>query len=873
MNKQDRRWRVSTYILIFIVALLPRVVSLDAFMSPDEGRWVRRSKLFLRALLEGNPSGTILETGHPGITTVWAGTAGLVSKYLAGALATGTPPSRVALQQLLDPVPLYWQVNLNDLVVTRGPIAFLTAFGVVGIYFLTKRLFGAQVALAGALLMAFDPLYLAHSRLILSDALLATFMSLSVYSFMVYLWSRQSVIYLIISGVMAGLAFLTKSPALFLVPYVALMTIVTILMGDGTNERAGSIRRIIGVLVVWNIVAGLTFVALWPAMWLVPVEVVLRITREVEQHEPFHPSILFSFWPNSSDWLGRLPRFLSYPLILLFRMTPPALIGIAAASFFLGEDCYRHLQPISAIRIKLPQTLKAWVSYTGYGKGTTQKAILLWLGAYVFLFIPLVSSAPITPVRYILPVFPPLALIAAVGLCQLVTRAAKAVQWLSRKSAAKGMVGLVIALAFHAGFGLLHHPYYFTYYNPLMGGSRTAPQALPIGEGEGLDQAARYFDDKENAVNLKVSVRPPASFAPFFSGQTIPFYWGETYNVMPWYTTDYVVFYIYHVHKNRPNAATVRYFHSLEPEHTVRLKGIDYAWIYETPEEIPDSVIPAQHIQRAQFGDCMLLRGYDVDTSRVASDGKLGINLYWQCSCRMNENYGVFLKLLNGARHVWGQQASRPLSDGLPTNRWEEAVVVRDRREIEVLPGTLPGPYLIEVILYDFTSAKWVSPQGEDDLILGPVEIPRREIPTVESLDIEHPLKVNLGGKIQLLGYNLESGFQPGDGIHLTLFWQCLEEMNQDYTVFTHLIDGENKIWAQKDNQPVDGFYATTRWEQGEIVRDQYDLFIPTDAPPGKYQLTVGMYLANTGERLEVYGEEGQLLGNRVLLSPLVMIR
>jgi hypothetical protein len=83
-----------------------------------------------------------------------------------------------------------------------------------------------------------------------------------------------------------------------------------------------------------------------------------------------------------------------------------------------------------------------------------------------------------------------------------------------------------------------------------------------------------------------------------------------------------------------------------------------------------------------------------------------------------------------------------------------------------------------------------------------------------------------LGGKIRLLGYNIESGFQPGDGIHLTLFWQCLEEMDERYTVFTHLVDGESHIRGQKDNEPAGGFYPTTGWRKGEIVRDQHDLTI-----------------------------------------------
>jgi len=80
--------------------------------------------------------------------------------------------------------------------------------------------------------------------------------------------------------------------------------------------------------------------------------------------------------------------------------------------------------------------------------------------------------------------------------------------------------------------------------------------------------------------------------------------------------------------------------------------------------------------------------------------------------------------------------------------------------------------------------------------------------------------------------------------------------MDQDYTVFTHLVDEKQNIWGQKDNPPVDGFYPTSRWNVGEIVRDQYDILISPEAPPGEYQIEVGMYLAETGERLVVEGEK-----------------
>jgi len=141
------------------------------------------------------------------------------------------------------------------------------------------------------------------------------------------------------------------------------------------------------------------------------------------------------------------------------------------------------------------------------------------------------------------------------------------------------------------------------------------------------------------------------------------------------------------------------------------------------------------------------------------------------------------------------------------------------------------------------------------------------------ALGIEQPLEVNLGDGVRLLGYSIEGNLRLRGDLRLTLFWQALSRMDHDYTVFTHLVDGEGQIWGQKDNPPVDGFYPTSQWEEGDIMRDQYNLVISPDAPPGEYWIEVGMYLPETGERLEVHGKEGPLPENRILLPYPIIIR
>jgi mannosyltransferase len=139
---------------------------------------------------------------------------------------------------------------------------------------------------------------------------------------------------------------------------------------------------------------------------------------------------------------------------------------------------------------------------------------------------------------------------------------------------------------------------------------------------------------------------------------------------------------------------------------------------------------------------------------------------------------------------------------------------------------------------------------------------------------IQHPLRVDLGGRVRLLGYTL-SGEQvsPGDVLLLTLYWQALEPMAERYTVFTHLLDADNHIQAQVDSEPQGGGLPTDRWTVGQIVEDNYALTVSGDARPGPHVLEVGMYLLETMDRLPVRDPEtGADLADRVLLGTVEVV-
>jgi len=70
-----------------------------------------------------------------------------------------------------------------------------------------------------------------------------------------------------------------------------------------------------------------------------------------------------------------------------------------------------------------------------------------------------------------------------------------------------------------------------------------------------------------------------------------------------------------------------------------------------------------------------------------------------------------------------------------------------------------------------------------------------------------------------------------------------------------HLFNPAGALVAQHDGLPVKGTIPTNDWTVGEVITDQH-LVEFANLPPGNYKLVVGMYDANTGERLPVAGDD-----------------
>lgn len=114
---------------------------------------------------------------------------------------------------------------------------------------------------------------------------------------------------------------------------------------------------------------------------------------------------------------------------------------------------------------------------------------------------------------------------------------------------------------------------------------------------------------------------------------------------------------------------------------------------------------------------------------------------------------------------------------------------------------------------------------------------------------------------IMLLNVEVDQSSASEDvspSLRLTLTWQCLERVEQDYTVFIHVLtaDDEGVRAAQRDTRPCGGNCPTNSWQRGDVVVNRYDFGLGEDSPPPPYRLAVGLYLLETGERASIVGRD-----------------
>jgi hypothetical protein len=137
----------------------------------------------------------------------------------------------------------------------------------------------------------------------------------------------------------------------------------------------------------------------------------------------------------------------------------------------------------------------------------------------------------------------------------------------------------------------------------------------------------------------------------------------------------------------------------------------------------------------------------------------------------------------------------------------------------------------------------------------------------------QHELRANFGGQIELLGYDLPKRcVRSGETLPLVLYWRALAPMSENYQTFVHVARPLHTLWGQEDRLNP-GDFPTTRWPLDKYVWDAYEIYVLPGTPPGEYAINVGIPSWAGGYRLPRYDENGQVVGDSIVVATVEVLR
>lgn len=519
--------------------------------------WLMRSELLIEAV-EARDWGATFGGGssHPGYTTTVIGGTALT---LFDAVR-GTPAEALFSWAY----PSYATELGQRIAVGVAGLALVIAGLIVLITLVLQRLGGWSLAFGGAGLLAFSPFYLAQSRVFHVDALLSSLMLLSALLLLLGMQSQKRR-HLILSGLVAGFAVLTKVPSLFLILYTGLVLLVytsrrlRMAWDEGAGNRFWWLARefwrgLGGPLLIW-LVAMLVPFALWPAMWVRPLEVISAIATRTGQHvEIGHDRRFF---------LGQIydydrPSLLFYPVTMAFETSfvTLTLFLVAIGQFSLWRR---------RVRLAVPPTT-------------------FWLMvAYVFFFSVQMTLGAAQDSRYNLPSILMVIALAAVGMVGVAGMLKRVLDTQLATALPGGFVALAVSL--QALVALPYMPNYGGHHNQLLGGNRVAVNVLEISaQNEGVTAVAAYLSRLPDADSLRVGASKPIhnSMRQFFGGEVNDEGMSADDD---FHLFSVVAFQRYYKPEYWEHAWDT--YEGSPPQLLVMVDGIPYVWLYDTDPPEP----------------------------------------------------------------------------------------------------------------------------------------------------------------------------------------------------------------------------------------------------------------------------------------------
>ncbi len=769
-------------LLLFLLALAPRLPGLRLFLTSDEQTnlyWA--GSQFVEGLLRGDLSLTYWHF-YPGVTMSWVEASGLTVAWALARLTGGT--AETLAQFVRRPI-------LDLIVAARLPYALLTAGGVAGFYLLARRLLGHRTALLGALFLAFDPFYLAHSRVAHADAAVAVFMGLSALAFFVYLRERSpqgernqrvSVHPLPLVGGGLGRGWRERRKNTLRPGQNPSPAEIPPSPGPSLSGRGERFRQWINPL---------NPLTKQGRRWLILSAVMgalAALTKAPGQLvAPFVVLVAAGDWLLRSWRLRRLDRPASLwdRRLARRRLADLALWGIIAAALFVVLWPAMWVDPVGTVTRMLNETFgKVEAGHLVYFMGQPTLDPGPWFYPYVipFRLTPITLIGVLASGVLILGEFCRQTLFQSRerGHPEPVEGASastlRQAPWPARRSqdryvAAALLWLFVIVLLLFGDLSPKKQDRYLLPLFPFLD-LLAAFAWVQIGKWAYAIRNTQSHNTQSRNTQSPISNLQPIILSALLLAHTLP-----ALTAYPYYLA-----YFNPLMGGLPRA--------VETTLVGWGEGMEQAAYYLNKKPGAESLTVAATPSQT-------LLPYFVGT---------GENFYTN-DVALRADYVVL--------YVAQVQRLAPSPE-----------IVRYFRAME-------PEHIVTVRGVPYA---WIYP--------GPKLI-TRDLPPDAA-----PANVGFGDQLRLAGYQMANGQMANGKWQITLYWHALAPMETDYTVSVRLVAPDGTRVAQHDSWPVGGLLPTTQWRPGDYVRDEHPLTPPADAPPGDYTVQVVVYDAASGAAL-----------------------
>ena len=132
--------------------------------------------------------------------------------------------------------------------------------------------------------------------------------------------------------------------------------------------------------------------------------------------------------------------------------------------------------------------------------------------------------------------------------------------------------------------------------------------------------------------------------------------------------------------------------------------------------------------------------------------------------------------------------------------------------------------------------------------------------------------QVNFKNAIQLFGLSAPHPTPADVGASFNLYWQALDQLDEDYLVALRILDAAGNVWGKLDRRLAGYNYPTTRWKKGEQLFGAYTVPLLAGAPAGDYLVQATIYTASNPSGLDILAPNGAPMGKSITLGPIPVL-